>query len=976
MGNHKIQSNLSTMVGATLALSALVCTSVASADQFLKIERSNAVQQQLPVRHLRFEGKTQLLVVDTWKRDRRCGAIGSKAKPEGLAMLLDGYFYPLESVSGIGTKGGVSVVPRSAGMFPKCDSLGAGSAPANSKATGQTELDIEVVVGGQSGRATVPVSGAIEMDFNSASSNADNELLIPMASDVICMQQGSGTGLNFTLTDTNGVANVFSGGLESIEYTPRRLSGPSQVLSVDTNEDELLCVEVPASSSVRGSSASAIPACDFSGDDRIFGSGFDDTDYTTPIVVDIDGVDLQIDMILQQFPTVPAGSDEAVVYDLIVQNCGDTTASNVHIRDLFPNGLAPSPRFVANGSNSQWSCEMGWSCAPQNGSGYVDTVLGNIGSGENVTITVTRRLEDTGDLNVGQITSVVGAVVSSVADGEMLDSNNAKMWNIPLQLINNEVPVLTINGQDNPVSAVSASPINEGDGSIALSGLTISAADVDGSVTSVTGSVNGSTPGLLSGVIVNDSNMNNITITAQLLDDDVNGTALIDLVATDNEGAQTTAQIELDVQPVNDPPTFTVLDGFVPPGTFTGSCDVPFGVDCADQVWPTGTTANFVNIENFVSNLQGGAPDETGDVVTIQQIVIAPGSDDIWHPDFGAAAEPSISASGTLTYIIDGTSGEATLQLWVTDDGGANNQSEVLEFTVKVENSAPVVCGVGSVDINNCNAVNSPAAMNEDLANSCDASDGWFLKTDSNLTVGGCEADDIEMGSNAVWWGVHIFDAEGDSVSNITATAVDAGGNPDNSILTGDLLLVEDTGFYQVIVEPSDIVSDANGTAYIAFTVEDSAGSETVTAPIAIEVRAVNDKPVFAIDTSIPEWDAVEEYLVVDTGTRSLFPPIEGVVDTKAIVFGPADEQASQDVSSFSLNIPNPGCDTNSGENGVLNGGFMTSGGALILDICDGQSGTVDVEIQLEDDGGTDHGGEDTSDVVMLTIALDPPPSP
>jgi Ca2+-binding RTX toxin-like protein len=115
-----------------------------------------------------------------------------------------------------------------------------------------------------------------------------------------------------------------------------------------------------------------------------------------------------------------------------------------------------------------------------------------------------------------------------------------------------------------------------------------------------------------------------------------------------------TDTVAITVNAVNDAPTFT-LPAAAP----------QVGIDAGPQT-----------VASFVTNISGGAPDETGQTVLFS---LTPS-----NPAFFSAG-PAISASGTLTYTAaPGVSGTVTVQVQATDNGTPPATSAVQTFTITV----------------------------------------------------------------------------------------------------------------------------------------------------------------------------------------------------------------------------------------------------------------------------------------------------
>ncbi len=156
---------------------------------------------------------------------------------------------------------------------------------------------------------------------------------------------------------------------------------------------------------------------------------------------------------------------------------------------------------------------------------------------------------------------------------------------------------------------------------------------------------------------------------------DSSGTATISVILSDEEGAEsTTHTFTITVLTVNDPPEFTLAGN--PPAS---------SEDAGPQT-----------VANFATNIAPGpatATDEQGQALTFETTVLGTTG------NLAFAAEPFIDpASGTLTYeIAADTSGTATVQVILVDEGGAASSAKTFTLTVL---SAEQQVGVLVADVN------------------------------------------------------------------------------------------------------------------------------------------------------------------------------------------------------------------------------------------------------------------------------------
>ena len=302
-------------------------------------------------------------------------------------------------------------------------------------------------------------------------------------------------------------------------------------------------------------------------------------------------------------------------------------------------------------------------------------------------------------------------------------------------------------------------------------------------------------------------------------------------------------------------------------------------------------------------------------------------------------------------------------------------------YSITGGDSATVSVTVTCVDDNPV-AVNDSATVNEDsgssaidvLANDTDVDGGpkdvTGVSSASNGTTGFTAAG-VTYAPNANYCGADSFTYSitgGDSATvSVTITCVDdpSTANDDNFTMN------EDSGAnsLNVLLNDSDVEGDTfyitsitqtanNGMALIEYdlgngiSVEytpnpDYCGSDSFsyeitggdTATVNLTINCVNDQPSFEANSNI--------YISVDdTGTQ-----LNKIVACN-FDFGPVNEDVSQSVNDFIVNASDPSSIL--GAIDVLNDGTLTT-------TFTGNQGIAEVSVQLQDDGGTNFGGIDTS---------------
>ena len=140
---------------------------------------------------------------------------------------------------------------------------------------------------------------------------------------------------------------------------------------------------------------------------------------------------------------------------------------------------------------------------------------------------------------------------------------------------------------------------------------------------------------------------------------------------------------------------------------------------------------------------------------------------------------------------------------------------------------------------------------------------------------------------------------------------------------------------------------NANGPDSFTYKVNDST-ADSLTATVSITINPVNDAPTFVI----PSNQTVDE----DSG------PISVQNWATNISAGPPDEEVTQSLTSFQLNIQNSGL--------FLVKPSINLAGTLTFTPEPNANGASHISVTLQDDGGTANGGSDTSASQTFTITV------
>ncbi len=662
----------------------------------LRILRNDAgtLVQAIKVDSWSLDPATGVLQVQSKSKDRMCAGAMRATKGQ-QALILDGNNYALERIEASSEDGSVITVrPAAGGLFPFCQSKAKLAAMFSSKSAivpkGATALSFAIDALQPNGANLVqslPVVGNITFDVAASPSQVD----LTLAQNVMCLQsEAASTGVAINLTDTNNLSTVLRG-FESVTYAPAL---NDQTLTAITSSN-IQCMAVPASLGVKEASATGTYACDPS--DSIFAGTFENVGANTPA-----NGNLQVNMQLMQNPTPASGSDENIIYRVVVQNCGADTVNQAVIRDYFP--MVGSSTL----NTGTYQCIEGCSGG---GAGYINEAVGAMAPGDRVVIEATRDLVNGGA--GGQLPVTIAT--ASPGDMDTLTTNNIKTWDVQILDTNNVAPSVSVTG--------SLTSVDEDSGTSAASGVTITGSDTDGTIQSVT--VESLDTGIVTVSNVSATGQGSAAISVSGFDlttiADANGTATLRVTITDDKGGTDSATFDVDVNAINDRPSFVLGGGFDKaaiaakafvnenPGN-NGTCTLPDGGDgqgplngaqvaCAAQVWQASST-DILNYDDWITATSTGPADESSQTLTSPTLSIASGAA-LFADGAGVGGKElqlvEDAGNWNLQYVLSGASGSAELELTIADSGG---ESTTVSFMVSVANPTPVIATVlsGSVD--------------------------------------------------------------------------------------------------------------------------------------------------------------------------------------------------------------------------------------------------------------------------------------
>jgi hypothetical protein len=529
---------------------------------------------------------------------------------------------------------------------------------------------------------------------------------------------------------------------------------------------------------------------------------------------------------------------------------------------------------------------------------------------------------------------------------------------------------ITIGVSDNtPIATADTATVNEDTTTataISVLGNDSFAPDTDEilSITSVGATSNGGTA-VISGTNINYTPAANFS-----------GTETFDYTLSDGTGGTATNTVTVTVNAINDAPSFTNL----------GNQSVAGGTNTAQTV--TG----------WASGVNYGAPNESTQTVSDYLVTVTSGA-----ALFTTA--PDVSNTGELTYTPSGTSGTATVEVRLKDDGGIANGgqdtsavstftitiapptvnfstatqsgSEGGSLTVTVNLSNPssqaitvpltITGTANSTDYSgipasitiaaNSTSANFTVALTNDTTTEVAETIAINMGTPTNATAGTIATQTITIGTSD---NTPIATADTATVNEdtTTATAISVLGNDSFAPDTDEVLSIASVGATSnggtAVISGTNInytpAANFSGTETFDYTISDGTGG-TATNTVTVTVNAINDIPSF---TNLGNQSVA--------GGTNTAQTVTGWVS--GVNFG-APNESTQTVSDYLVTVIS-GAALFTTAPDVSNTGELTYTPS-------GTSGTATVEVRLKDDGGTANGGQDTSTVSTFTITIAPP---
>ena len=448
---------------------------------------------------------------------------------------------------------------------------------------------------------------------------------------------------------------------------------------------------------------------------------------------------------------------------------------------------------------------------------------------------------------------------------------------------------------------------------------------------------------------------------------DISGQATFVFDVTD--GLNTVASsLTIDVFAVNDAPSFSIS------GNVDGS-----------SLTPPNTA---MNVPGFANNIVFGPSDEQSSQAVLQFNV------NVVADSSSVVNSVSVANNGQLNLDFTLNSGVATLQISLQDNGGTGgggvDTSSVIEFTVSYSENAFSIGGIlsglgaGSVVLQNNDTDDLTLSANgafvfatplTDLSNYSVAVTSQpnsptqtCQVTNPTGTLAGQDITSVLISCNTAPTSVaDVYSLEEDgSLNNTDIDGTATATNSDNGVLAndsdveGDTLTVVAPGTYTAAGIGGDIniladgsftysaPADLSGSATLDFEVTD--GLHVIASTLTIEVFRINDAPSFSILGDVDATGLIS--------SENNFAQIIGFAFD--FIYGPEDEQLTQVVQQFNVNIV-------SDSNSILNAVFVANDGTLELDFTL-NNGIAIIQISMRDDGGTSDGGIDTSAILEFTV--------
>ena len=440
------------------------------------------------------------------------------------------------------------------------------------------------------------------------------------------------------------------------------------------------------------------------------------------------------------------------------------------------------------------------------------------------------------------------------------------------------------------------------------------------------------------------------------------GSVIITVTVRDPNGAEAAQSFLLTVNPVNDPPTVSEIPDQAtamntPKQATFAIGDVETG---PDQLILSGTSSD-----------QGVVPDSGivfGGTARERTVTVTPGagqsgtttiSVNVNDPDGGAVTEKfeltvAANTPPTLTDLGDTAIDEDTLTVLTFTVGDAETAAEDLVVTASSPDGALVPPGnlmlAGEGGMRTLAVMPGTNAFgNAQIRVAVADGDGGITSQEFTLTVN--PVDDLPT----------ITDVHDQTIPENTAQVEYAITIGDVDTLLEDLSLVA-TSLNETLVLPENVTFTGTGASRkVVIRPQPEQSGTTLIVMVVVEDLGGFDSAAFALTVvpvnHPPRFDpGVEVIVQEDAGPQTLRNWASNISPGRA-------SEASQ---ALQFRVESEPTDL------FVNGPALTPDGTLSFKTAAHVSGVATVSVTLQDDGGTEHGGQDTSPTQNFTITVQP----
>jgi HD-GYP domain-containing protein (c-di-GMP phosphodiesterase class II) len=330
---------------------------------------------------------------------------------------------------------------------------------------------------------------------------------------------------------------------------------------------------------------------------------------------------------------------------------------------------------------------------------------------------------------------------------------------------------------------------------------------------------------------------------------------------------------------------------------------------------------------------------------------------------------PSFAVGADESILEDADGQTVDLHPTAISAGPANESGQSTSFTVSNDNpalfkNAPVINPAGRLQYEAWDDVSGSAIVTVSISDDGGTANGGVdTSADQTFTItvtGVNDQPDFNDGANQT-----VDEDSGPHTFAGWATGITAGApeeEPPAQSLTFNVVANSNPGLFSAgpAVDPATgdltftLAADANGAADVDLTLRDDGGTANGgvdTSPaqtFSVTVDPVNDEPSFASGGDVN--------VLEDSGNYA-------AAWATAISLGPADESTQTATFNITGNT-NPGL--------FASAPAIAPDGTLAFSTAGDISGSSTITVELQDDGGTTNGGDDTSASTAFTITVDP----